>query len=171
MRKLVPLFVVMIFAMHAVIAHAQTVDKPAPEFTLTLSLGRHGGEFSRNTQVLLVTMTNISKEVINNSWCLSFRNMYDLSVVYNGAPVEDTDAQKKYKNFRQAGRCSGSTVSRLIKPGKTQDDNFYYDTTKSGTYEFTVTRETYPWEPEKSVTVKSNTITVVVPEPEDGTSK
>ena len=38
--------------------------------------------------------------------------------------------------------------------------------TVPGTYEITVTRETFPWNPEKSVTVKSNTITIVVPEPE-----
>jgi len=29
-----------------------------------------------------------------------------------------------------------------------------------------VTKETFPGQPEKSVTVKSNTITIVVPEPE-----
>jgi hypothetical protein len=34
-----------------------------------------------------------------------------------------------------------------------------------GTYEITVTRETDRWNPEKSVTVKSNTLTIVAPEP------
>jgi hypothetical protein len=37
--------------------------------------------------------------------------------------------------------------------------------TVPGTYEITVTRETDRWNPEKSVTVKSNTLTIVVPEP------
>jgi hypothetical protein len=171
MKKLTFYFAVMFFAMQTIVAYAQTPEKPEPGFTLTLSMGRHGGEFSKNTQVLLVTMTNISKEVINNSWCLSFNNMYNLSVVYNGIPVEETDADRKYKKFRQDGRCSGSVVSRLVKPGKSQEDYFYCDTTKPGTYEFTVTRETFPWNPEKSVTVKSNTITIVVPEPEAGAAK
>jgi hypothetical protein len=97
--------------------------------------------------------------------------MYDLLVVYNGVPVEETDAQKKHKEFRKKGRCSGSVVARMVKPGKTQEDYFYYDTTKPGTYDFTVTRETYPWDQEKSVTVKSNTLTIVVLEPEADTSK
>jgi hypothetical protein len=35
-----------------------------------------------------------------------------------------------------------------------------------GTYEVTVSRETDPDHPDRSVTVKSNTITITVPEPE-----
>jgi hypothetical protein len=46
-----------------------------------------------------------------------------------------------------------------------------YDLTAPGTYEITVTRETDRWHPERSVTVKSNTITIVVPEPEAGAAK
>jgi hypothetical protein len=38
--------------------------------------------------------------------------------------------------------------------------------TKPGTYTISVSKETFPWNPEKSVTVKSNTITIVVPKPE-----
>jgi len=171
MKKLALFVVLAVFAIQTIAAYAQTSEKPEPNFTLTLSLGRHGGEFSKNTQVLLVTMTNTSKEIINNGWCLAFNNMYDLLVVYNGVPVEETDAQKKHKEFRKKGRCSGSVVARMVKPGKTQEDYFYYDTTKPGTYDFTVTRETYPWDQEKSVTVKSNTLTIVVLEPEADTSK
>ncbi|MGA2217063.1 MAG: hypothetical protein ABSG51_03205 [Terracidiphilus sp.] len=166
MRKLASFLALTAFVMLAMGSRAQTPNKPEPGFTLTLSLGRHGGEFSKNTQVLLVTLTNTSKEAINNSWCLAFRGMYDLAVTYNGIPVEETDAQKQFKKFRQAGRCSGSFASRVVNPGEQQEDNLYYDTTKPGTYEFTVSRETYPWNPEKSVTVKSNTLTFVV-KPED----
>jgi hypothetical protein len=35
-----------------------------------------------------------------------------------------------------------------------------------GTYEITVSRETDTGHPDKSVSVKSNTLTIVVPEPE-----
>jgi hypothetical protein len=171
MKKLTFYFAVMFFAMQTIVAYAQTPEKPEPGFTLTLSMGRHGGEFSKNTQVLLLTLTNTSKEVINESWCAAFHGMYDLNVVYNGVPVEDTDAQKKYKKSRESGRCSGSYFGGPTDPGKTRQEYFYYDTTKPGTYEFTVTRETFPWNPDKSVTVKSNTITIVVPEPEAGAAK
>jgi len=40
----------------------------------------------------------------------------------------------------------------------------FLPTLKPGTYTITVNRETFPWETEKSVTVWSNTITIVVPE-------
>jgi len=40
-----------------------------------------------------------------------------------------------------------------------------YDMTVPGTYEITVTRETDRWNPNKSVTIRSNTITIVVPPP------
>jgi len=43
--------------------------------------------------------------------------------------------------------------------------------TVPGTYEITVTRETDPWNLAKSVTVKSNTLTIVVPEPGADTPK
>jgi hypothetical protein len=165
MKKLTSFFVVMIFAVQAIVVYAQSTEKPEPRFTLTLSMGRHGGEFSKNTQVLLVTLTNTSKEVIDEGWCLAFHGMYNLNVMYNGVPVEDTDAQKKYKKSRESGRCSGSYAGGPTYPGKTKEEYFYFDTTKPGTYEFTVTRETFPWNPEKSVTVKSNTLTIVVPEP------
>jgi hypothetical protein len=40
-----------------------------------------------------------------------------------------------------------------------------YPLCKPGTYEITVSRESDPEHPEKSVTVQSNTLTIVVPEP------
>ena len=63
--------------------------------------------------------------------------------------------------------CNG--ITRGIDPGKVVKFTLWvsseYDMTVPGTYEITVTRETDRWNPEKSVTVKSNTITIVVPEP------
>jgi hypothetical protein len=38
-----------------------------------------------------------------------------------------------------------------------------YDVSRPGTYEVTVSRETDPDHPDKSVMVKSNTLTVIVP--------
>jgi hypothetical protein len=164
-KKLTSLFVLTTLALPLAAIHAQNSGKAEPRFTLTLSMGRRDGTMAPYQQVLLVTLTNTSNEVINENWCLAFRGMYDLKVVYNGVPVEDTDAQTKYKKFRQAGRCSGSVVGGPINPGKSKEDYIYYDTTKPGTYEFTVTLETFPWNPEKSVTAQSNTITIIVPEP------
>jgi hypothetical protein len=169
MRKLAPYFVVLLIVMQTILANAQTSEKPAPGFTLTLSMGWHGGEISKNIQVLVVKLTNISKEVIPRMVCDSYGEMNHLDVVYNGVPVEKTEAEQEYRKRWDAGDChggAGSAREEHTKPGESREDILYYDTTKPGRYEFTVTRETFPGQPEKSVTVRSNTITIVVPEPE-----
>jgi hypothetical protein len=166
MRKQVPLLAVMIFAMQAVIVYAQTTQKPEPGFTLTLSEGRHGGQIAKNIRVLLVKLTNTSKDINYEDVCLAFQGWYNLTVVYNGVPVEDTDKQREFKKQRATGECNGSRTARNLKPGESRDDLFYYDAAKPGTYEFTIDRETFPRNPDKSVTVKSNTLTIVVPEQE-----
>jgi GH15 family glucan-1,4-alpha-glucosidase len=67
----------------------------------------------------------------------------------------------------EADSCNG--ITRGINPGESVKFRLWassqYDMTVPGTYEITVTRETDRWNPEKSVTVKSNTLTFVVPEP------
>jgi len=56
-----------------------------------------------------------------------------------------------------------------LQPGATRDRylamGWDYPMTEPGTYELTVSRPSDAEHPEKSVTVKSNTITLVVPEP------
>jgi hypothetical protein len=144
--------------------HAQTSGKPEPGFTLTLSEG-HRGSIVASYQVLVVKLTNISKEVIDRTACDLAGRMYSLEVVYNGVPVEKTEAERKWRKKMDAGECYGGEMIEHTKPGESRSDTFCYNTTKPGTYEITATRETFPGQPEKSVTVKSNTLTVVVPEP------
>jgi len=154
----------MILAAQAVAAYAQTSGKPEPGFRLTLSEG-HRGSIVASYQVLVVKLTNISKEVMHRTFCDSFGGLYNLEVVYNGVPVEKTDAELKWGKQHETGMCSGSGRGENTKPGEDRFDTLYYSTIKPGTYEITVTRETFPGEPEKSVTVRSNTLTIVVPEP------
>jgi len=160
----------MMIAMQTIILYAQISGAQELAFTLTLSMGRHSGEYSPETQVLIVKLTNTSKEVMHRTVCDSWGEMYNLEVVYNGIPVEKTDAEKERRKKLEAGDChsfsgSGSAVAEHTKPGESRQDILYYNTTKPGTYEITATKETYPGHPEKSVTVKSNTITIVVPVP------
>lgn len=94
--------------------------------------------------------------------------MYNLEVLYNGVPVKETEAQKERRKKLEAGDCShggGSAVAELTKPGETRQDILYYYTAKPGTYEITATKETFPGHLERSVTVRSNTLTIVVPSP------
>ena len=140
--------------------------RPAPGFTLTLSEG-HRGSIASTYQVLVVKLTNVSNEVMHRAVCDSFGGLYDIKVVYNGFPVEKTAAQREWRKRMDTGPCDGgSAIMENTDPGGTRHDTLYYNTPKPGTYEFTVTKETFPGEPEKSVTVRSNTITIVV-KPED----
>ena len=171
MKKLAPYFVAMVLAAHAIAAYAQTSGKPEPGFTLTLSQSqvRHG--LPVTYQVLVVKLTNISKEVMHRTFCDSFGGLYNLEVVYNGVPVEKTEAELKWRKDHETGMCAGSGGGENTKPGEDRFDTLYYNTTKPGTYEITITRETFPGQPEKSATVRSNTLTFVVPEPEAGAPK
>jgi len=152
---------------------AQSVDSADPGFTLTLSRGRHGGEFSKDTQVMVVRLTNTSKGINYEDTCSAFGGLYRLLVVYNGVPVEEPAAKQKERKASESGLCfggSGSNPARHLKPGEHRDDFLYYETKNPGTYEFTVERISIPGEPDKSVIVKSNSLTIVVPSPDDSSA-
>jgi hypothetical protein len=152
----------------AVMAYSQDapVPRPAPGFTLTLSEGRRDGTMVAYQQVLVVKLTNISKQVIDRALCDSHGEQYNLEIVYNGVPVEKTDDELKWRKQHETGVCSWLPRAEHTKPGEDRFDTIYYNTTKPGTYEITATRETFPGETKKTVTVRSNTLTIVVPEPE-----
>jgi hypothetical protein len=119
-----------------------------------------------------VKETNISKNVIYDPGCVESRGWITLSVYYNGAPLEEKDAANRRrweKHYSQNCSFAGG-VNAAIKPGQSHEYlvsvAFKYDVSVPGTYRVTATMESDPNHPEKSVTVKSNTITFVVPEPE-----
>jgi len=94
--------------------------------------------------------------------------MYNMIVTYNGDPVPETDEMKELQRYRTRD-CAAGEYPVEIKAGETitfeMEVHTFYEVRKPGAYDVTVTWETFPREPDKSVTVKSNTITVVVPEP------
>ncbi len=143
----------------------QTSGNQEPGFTLSL---KEGHPIGPNYHTLLIKLTNTSTEVMHRTVCDSFGDMYNLEVVHNGLHVEKTEAEKERRKKLEAGDCFAGVVSAVAEdtnPGETREDTRYYYTTKPGTYEITATREAFPGHPEKSVTVRSNTITFVVPEP------
>jgi len=170
-------FIAPFFVMHAVMVIAQKTEKPAPRFTLTIS---NGGPDSLGRYVLEVTETNISNEVLRESVCVpaAFEVGIKVSVIYNGSPLDmdETRPATRYIKSKREGKglCPGKVFTHEAKPGggpegafeDNLDVSLLYDMSKPGTYEITVYKETFPHSPEKSVTVKSNTIAIVVPEPE-----
>ncbi len=165
MKRQMKYFVVLLIAMQTIVIYAQTPEKLAPGFTLTLSEQHPLGNTQPNAHMLNVRLTNISNEVNHRTPCESYGGMYNLKVVYDGIPVEETDEERKTRKQMESGECWGSLKAQHTKPGEFRDDFVYYFTDKPGTYEITATKETVPGQPDKSVTVRSNTITIVVPEP------
>jgi len=173
----------LLFGMQAVTLYSQTRERPEPKFALTV-LENHdlGPSFNRIT----VRMTNISNEVITDHGCAASRGVYVISILYNGVPLEEKDAVARHlRESKQSQFCTQELGLNKIRPGESIDLWFgvssIYDVSRPGTYEITVSRETdpkpdvsrpgtylegVPSDPDRSVTVKSNTLTVVVPEPE-----
>lgn len=154
---------------------AQQGGKPEPRFTISISEYFH--DFGRSTHRLRVIITNTSNDGLHIDGCGPMRGLYDISVLYNGVPLEEKDISSRHHREDETRHtfCVTDTANSKLPPGATIDDFLSliprYDMSKPGSYEVTVGRETYPYNPEKSVTVKSNTLTIIVPEPETGTKQ
>jgi hypothetical protein len=168
MRNSASYFLVVVLAMQASVICAQAPQKSEPQFTLTIS--EYHGEFGPGLDRLNVVMTNTSNEKIIMPGCEETRGYFTVTVLYNGVPlVEKDEAARRRTETEEAQNCTFGPIGGGIKPGKLREYwvsiRVKYDVSRPGTYEVTVSRETDPDHPEKSVTVKSNTLTVVVPEP------
>jgi hypothetical protein len=146
---------------------AQTTGAPVTPFTLSISQVPSGGTSPGQYRVLVIE-TNTSDEVIIGSGCMAIGDWLDFTVKYNDVPMQGTDALKTLKDARDSStHCEGSHVRWQIQPGESHRFSLnisgYYDMTKPGDYEITVSKNTVPNHPEKGATVESNTITIVVP--------
>jgi hypothetical protein len=177
MRKPALYFLVLLLAMQSTVICAQKSEKPKPRFTLTIS---NSGSDSLGRYVLAVTETNISNEVLREAVCIpaAFEDRIKVTVVYNGTPLEMNEVKPAVQYIKKQekegkGHCPTKTFLHEVQPGggpegafeDNLDVSLLYDMSKPGTYEITVSKETFPHNPEKSVTVKSNTLTIIVPEP------
>ena len=170
---------VLMLLLSTVTLFAQTPEKPAPTFALAIEEKPLEAENTPGTYILLVKYTNISDAVQQDN-CVVDTWVYKLVVLRDGLPAEkrkkrsdDTEKSPDPRRIKVPLMTEANTCGRItrgINPKESVKFSLWvsteYDMTVPGTYEITVTRETFPWNPEKSVTVKSNTITIVVPEPE-----
>jgi hypothetical protein len=163
---------------------AQTSEKLAPTFALAIEEGQLSAQagYQPTDHELLVKYTNIS-DVVQKDDCVVTPAAYKMVVLRDGLPAEKRKTRSKntdesqdsgktngYRiktDYTEADMCNG--ITRGIDPGKVVKFTLWvsseYDMTVPGTYEITVTRETDRWNPNKSVTIRSNTITIVVPPP------
>jgi hypothetical protein len=163
MNKLVYRLIVMLLASQTVALCAQMTEKSSPTFTLALSMGVHGGAIPQELLVLHVKITNTTDHVIHQSFCWAIGGLYNVEVLYNSTPLAETKAHQKARKSREAGVCT-HRGGRDIDPGESLDDDVYYDPLKPGRYEFTAEQDTTPHDPKKNATVRSNSLTVIVPE-------
>jgi hypothetical protein len=183
MRKHALCFLVLVFALRTVALCAQTREDSEQGFTLTISEW-HGG-LPPSYHWLSVLVTNKSNEPITEPGCSEVRGLYVTSVLYNGVPLEEKDAiARRAREAKDARFCTRELGINKIKPGESFEHILriggIYDMSRPGTYEITVSRETdpkpdvsrpgtylerAPGDPDRSVTVNSNTLIVAVPEP------
>jgi hypothetical protein len=146
-------------------ADTRAVERPRARFSLTLSNG-NPDEFP---VVIRVERRNVSETVIREAKCWPFAGAYNVFVSRNGAPLELTADGREVQKKIAGVDCPGNETLITIDPGESEEDemplSFYYDIEGPGAYTVYVTRETYPWNPAKSVLVESNTIYFLVPEP------
>jgi hypothetical protein len=183
MKKQMKHFFVLLIAMHTVALCAQTREEPEHGFSLTIEEYHHelGPRFDRVT----LRIKNNSNDVITEPGCAQWRGLYVLSVLYNGVVLEEKDvASRRASDAKVAQFCTHELGINRIKPGEYRDHWFdlaeRYDVSRPGTYTITVYKEMDPkpdpsipgmyleraqGDPDRSETVKSNTLTVVVPEP------
>jgi hypothetical protein len=160
---------------------AQTPEKLAPTFALAIEQKPPEAENAPGTLILLVKYTNVSN-VIQYDDCMITPSAYRILVLRDGIAAEkgkpkratEINNEENSTGYRikvthtEQDTCRGG-VDKGLNPGQGVKFPLWvsseYDITVPGTYDIAVTRETYPLNPEKSVTVKSNTLTIVVPEP------
>ena len=122
-----------------------------------------------NTHLVNVKITNKSNQTSCETIQANYSWKFKIAVLLDGMPLEEREEIQKIRKQGTPKGYGSFRMLRCTKPGETATQGLnitnFYDMSKPGTYEITVTRETDPDHPDKSVTVKSNTITIVVPEP------
>ncbi|MGD0892386.1 MAG: hypothetical protein ABR923_12725 [Terracidiphilus sp.] len=165
MKKPALHFLPMLLAVQTFILGAQTVETPKPRFSLVIFYSNLGGSTYHD---LRVVETNTSNDSIFEHGCLEFKGVFRISILYNGSPLKERDetARKKREVDARSGYCRA--MDAIIGPGESWERYLAfgsdYPMTEPGTYEITVSRDSDLEHPEKGVTIKSNTVTVVVPE-------
>ncbi|HTW45929.1 MAG TPA: hypothetical protein VMD58_10315 [Acidobacteriaceae bacterium] len=144
---------------------AETMPKPQPRFDLNIS---PEDPYAPVPPVMVrVEMENTSNSVIRIAKCWTFMGMYDLQVTRDGQPVPPTEEMLQLQKARAAVTCPRNDTLIEIKPGDSYAEDIpignFYDVSKPGVYQVYVTRQTYPWDPQKSILVQSNPISFQVP--------
>jgi hypothetical protein len=145
------------------------MKKRKPEFSLSIAADSAATKAYPALHRVRVTYTNVSSRIWLNRFRAQTKNMYNMVVTRAGVPVAELPAMKELAQFRKDSLASSYIFHpSSLRPGQSMttslDVSDYYDMSQPGTYEITVTRLTQPRFPQASSLVRSNTITITVPE-------
>lgn len=145
------------------------IQGPSPEFVLTIQAERQSVEAGQPV-IISVSRRNVTGHIIENNRTTNPMEYLTFRVTCGGEPVNGTAELLKMRGIGlRAGEVHTLVTSPYfakLKPGESSHDtveiSYYYDLAKPGTYAISASQETRPGSPEKSMTVRSNTITVRV---------
>ena len=167
MKRLASHLLVLLFAMQAVVLFAQEHEKIQPGFTLSIAEDKGAARIDPGLHRLQVKFTRLSPEVEYSFFHEEAKGMYEMIVLRDGVPAAETDAMRELRRLREADDNPWIPKPVTLDTGESRttplDVSDYYEMTKPGRYQITVTRGTAPFDPPYNITVKSNTITIVVP--------
>ena len=143
----------------------EATEKPEPRFALTISAPDPGPS---PPLMIRAEMENTSDSVIRERKCWQ-SSLYDVSLLRDGEPVEPNNQTRMLQKGRAAGECAGNATLKEIQPGAVDVEGvnirYLYDIFEPGSYLVKISRETYPYNPAKSVLVESNTLGFTVSPP------
>jgi hypothetical protein len=162
MKKIIINLLLVLFALQT--AGAQIGDA---KFALKISFFT-AGRFNPNFRKIRVEEKNISGDSYQEEGCYEYRGVFEISVLYNGVPLKERDAEARKAREEKAKHAWCKQMNLDMKPGDSHerflDLGYDFPIEAPGTYEVTVSRSTDVEHPENGITVKSNTISFVVPE-------
>lgn len=140
-----------------------------PKFALSIEEDKAAERITPGLHRVIVKYTNIWIGAELDYFYKEALGMYKMIVLRDGVPVAETDAMRALRRYRKADDNDINPANqRVAAPGGSWTDALdvsdFYDMSTPGTYQVTVTRESDPWNLAYSVPVRSNTISIVVPQ-------
>jgi|SRR5579863_7408036 len=162
---------ILLAALHAASLHPQSKEERKAGFKLSIRARHDHHTFEQNLIEVIVTMTNVSKRTIPISPCAAFGDLYSVLVVRDGVVLDESESSRKRRDNLErteafGGNCQGSDPMQRIPPGGSLEYPLRWKAEGDGVYQFTVERKAFPKGPESAVTIRSNTVTITMPEPE-----
>ena len=167
-------FLASVGMLSAVGAHHATAQETKAVFTIDIAAK---DENPKTGQVgpLIVKEKNVSAHEIDLGRTMDQNTWYRIEIRRNGGPVPKTEEMRRREARQKTADSMASPFFLTLKPGEEAQFDLpissFYEMTEPGVYEITLAREADPEHSGRTVTVKSNTISITVLPADDPPSK